>query len=358
MILIKYLIGGIGRSTLLVLGALVGLFSFIDMMYEMNALGGLAQAFGYIVIRLPVQIYQLLPISMMLGSLFALSALVRDSEYPVIRMAGVSLGQLAMMLVKVGLLFGVITFLVGEFAVPFSDQLTKKYRIEKTADMTTTAIANNLWLKDDDTFIRVGSFGVDQHVDQLKLIELSKTGQIKAINDAETAAYNGDGSWTLKNIRQIKLTNGHVETTHVNSAVWKSRLDPDLLKVLISAPEKMSSMQLYRFVEHLTANHQDSRRYEVALWSKLGYPFTCLALILLSLPFAQYQKRSGNAANRMIAGILLGLLFFVTNKLIGNMAILYGFAPIITALAPTAVLMGLAVLVLWWQEYGKVRLAS
>lgn len=358
MILMRYLISSTSRSTLLVGAALVGLFSFIDMMYELDAFGGLQQAFVYVALRLPVQIYQLLPISMMLGSLFALSTLVRDSEYPVIRMAGVSLSQLASMLIRVGLLFALLTFLIGELAVPFSDNMTKRYRAEATAKMGTTAIANNLWMKDQSTFISVGELGADQVVHKLQLFELNEQGQIHTISSAGEARYTGNGEWSLQNIRQIRLVAGHVQTSMIPAAVWHSRLTPELVRVLVSTPDKMSSWQLYQFVQHLAANHQDTRRYETALWGKLGYPFTCLALVLLSLPFAQYQKRSGNAGTRLVAGVLLGLLFFVTNQLVAHLSILYGFSPILTALAPTTVLLLLAVGVLWWQEYGRIRFGS
>src|SRR5258707_10637929 len=37
-------------------------------------------------------------------------------------------------------------------------------------------------------------------------------------------------------------------------------------------------------------------RFEIALWGKLFYPVTVLVMMMLALPFAQFQRRQGNAS--------------------------------------------------------------
>ncbi len=40
----------------------------------------------------------------------------------------------------------------------------------------------------------------------------------------------------------------------------------------------MSVFNLFRYIQHLTENHQDTQRYEIALWRKLLYPFAVFVI--------------------------------------------------------------------------------
>ena len=73
----------------------------------------------------------------------------------------------------------------------------------------------------------------------------------------------------------------------------RSELTPQILSVLLVSPDRMSMFNLFRYIQHLTENHQDTQRYEIALWRKLLYPFAVFVMLVLSLPFAYLHTRAG-----------------------------------------------------------------
>src|SRR6185436_17161873 len=82
----------------------------------------------FVALQLPSRMYELFPIAALIGTLFALAQLVASSEYTVMRVSGVSVPRMALMLVRVGLLFSVLTFAIGEFAAPPAEQLAQQLR--------------------------------------------------------------------------------------------------------------------------------------------------------------------------------------------------------------------------------------
>ena len=118
----RYLSAEITASTLLVFAALLMLFAFLDMIHELGDLGRgnyrLPNIMVYVLLSVPGHVYELFPIAALIGTLFALAQLVANSEYTVMRVSGVSIRRMALTLVEVGLLFSVLTFVIGEFVAP------------------------------------------------------------------------------------------------------------------------------------------------------------------------------------------------------------------------------------------------
>ena len=98
---------------------------------------------------------------------------------------------------------------------------------------------------------------------------------------------------------------------------WNSVLEPQLLSMLLVKPDRMSAWSLYSYSQHLRENRQKALRYEIALWMKIMYPVAVLAMVLLAVPFASFQKRQGGVGARIFTGIMLGLAFYTLNRLFG-----------------------------------------
>ena len=85
----RYLAREIYASTLLVLAAFLALFAFFDLVNELGDVGKgnyqLYHAVGYVLLTLPGYVYELLPIAVLIGSLYALTLLARHSEITVLR---------------------------------------------------------------------------------------------------------------------------------------------------------------------------------------------------------------------------------------------------------------------------------
>lgn len=88
----------VSGAIFLVLLAFLALFAFFDLLGEVQDIGRggyqLRHAFAFVLLRLPGRVYELMPIAVLIGTLYALSSLARHSEITVLRVSGLSSGAL------------------------------------------------------------------------------------------------------------------------------------------------------------------------------------------------------------------------------------------------------------------------
>ena len=68
---------------------------------------------------------------------------------------------------------------------------------------------------------------------------------------------------------------------------------------------------------------------------KLLAPLIYVAMLVVAMPFVFGPQRSAGTGQRLLIGLLLGLAFFLSNYLLGNVVLLYGFPPLVGASLPT-----------------------
>jgi len=121
----RYLAREIYGAVGFVLLGFLALFAFFDLIAELRDLGignyHLRQIFTVVGLWVPAHAYELFPVAVLIGSLYVLAHLSSNSEYTVMRAAGLSPGRAGALLVKVGLAVVVATFSIGEWIAPFSE---------------------------------------------------------------------------------------------------------------------------------------------------------------------------------------------------------------------------------------------
>ena len=85
----RYLASEIYAATLFVFVAFLALFAFFDLIHELGDLGKgdyrLQHALLYVLLSVPSHVYELFPIAVLIGTLYALAHLAANSEYTVMR---------------------------------------------------------------------------------------------------------------------------------------------------------------------------------------------------------------------------------------------------------------------------------
>ncbi|MDZ7622027.1 MAG: LptF/LptG family permease [Candidatus Competibacteraceae bacterium] len=103
---------------------------------------------------------------------------------------------------------------------------------------------------------------------------------------------------------------------------------------------ELSIRELWVYVDYLERNGLDAQSYRLALWRKLLAPLSYLAMLVIAMPFVFGPQRTAGVGQRLLIGLLLGLVFFLLNYLLGNVVLLYGFPPLVGASLPTLLFMG------------------
>jgi lipopolysaccharide export system permease protein len=350
----RYLRAEMIQSTALVFVALLMLFAFFDLVDQMKDLGRGAYRMplivAHVLLSVPNHVYEVFPIAALIGTLFALAQLVASSEYTVMRTAGVSAGRMALTLAGIGAALAVVTFVFGEFLGPPAEQLAHRLKSQAITGIVAQEFRSGLWLKDDKNFVNVTEVATDFTLRGVRIYDFDPEYRLRSISVAGRGHYEKDRVWLLEDVVQTSFLGTGTKVTRIAKMEWHSVLDPALLSVLLVQPDQMSAWRLYSYSEHLRENRQKALRYEIALWTKLVYPFAVPVMMILALPFAQLQRRQGGVGAKVFTGIMLGLLFHFLSRLCGHLGLLYDWPPILSAVVPTLVFLTIAIGLMYGQE--------
>lgn len=352
-ILARYIGREILAATLLAALALVSLFSFFDFIGELGGAHAAtytpALALAVVTLGSPARLYEVMPVALLIGALFTWNRLALHAEFNVMRAGGLGLHHLAGWMLALGLAVGGATLMLGEFVVPHAEQAAKQLKTRATTGVVAREFKTGLWAKDGNLFINVRELRPDASLHGVRLFEFDQDFRLLAMRSAAQATW-ADGEWRLRQVTETRIDATRTETTHRDEMAWRSAVTPDLLAVLMVAPERMAITTLHAYSSHLRANQQDALRYEIAFWNKLIYPVAGPIMLLLALAFAYRPPRSGGAGARLLLGVLIGMGFHLANRLVAQIAQLLDWPPSAAALLPVLLAAGLALGALYWLE--------
>jgi lipopolysaccharide export system permease protein len=354
-LLTRYMGREIYVSVALVLAALLMLFAFMDLIRELSSIGEGEYHLGYVLLfvllTIPGHIYELFPVVVLIGSIFALVQMASNSEITVYRASGASLGQMIGALFKISLPLVILSLVFGEFLAPPSESLAQKLRLKaQNAQVTLSEFRSGVWVKDERSFVNVKNVMPDTSLSNIDIYQFDETYHLREIINAKRASFVEQGIWQLDEVLETSFGETGVTVANRPTLEWRSALNPDIFSVLLVVPEQMSAWHLYQYTAHLRDNHQKSGRYEIAMWNKLMYPLVTMVMMLLALPFATYHRRAGGISAMVFLGIVLGLSYHFFGRLVGSLGALNDWQPFITATAITCLYLLLGMMVLWWTE--------
>lgn len=351
----RYLMRETLAAVALVLAAFLALFAFFDLINELRSVGSngylLQHALIFVALSMPGLVYELIPIAALIGTLYALTTLARHSEITVLRASGLATRDLLMTLFRVAGLLALVTFLVGEGLVPFSERMAQEMRARAMSRVIAQqGFESGLWIKDGRSFINIRQAMPDASLHGVRIYKFNEAGALESVTDAEEGGFVPPSHWLLKGVVRTVLEGETSHVEHEASSEWTSAVNPDLLSVLMVAPERMSLYGLVNYTRHLLDNHQKTERYEVAIWKKLFYPLAALVMVALALPFGYSHNRVGGGSLKMFAGVMLGILFYAMNGLFSNLGVINSWPPFASATVPSALFLSAAFGMLWWVE--------
>lgn len=154
----------------------------------------------------------------------------------------------------------------------------------------------------------------------------------------------------LHQVTQTIVGENATQSTQQADQPWVSAVTPDLLSVLMVVPERMAISALHAYIQHLEENLQDSKRYRIAFWGKLAFPLSAIVMLMLALVFAFHPPRHGGTGGRLLTGIMLGLGFYLSSRVAGQVALLQDWPVALPALLPILLFGISAFAALWWIE--------
>jgi lipopolysaccharide export system permease protein len=351
--------------------AFLSLSFFIDLIDELSDVGKqgytIAHAMLYALLLVPGHFYEVAPIAVLIGTIYTLARMAQSSEYTILRTGGLGPGRALSLLACLGLMFAVATFLVGDYLAPFSERLAQNLQAVHKGGARMGR--SGAWLKDHvqtpegerHYSINVGSAGAQNQLNDIRIFEFDADGRLLRRVAAQAAVIEPNQTWSLQEVtitRWISVADIAVaratqlpidETAHapeqkLPSLSWPSSLSANVVAAAVSPVENMSTLDLARYIVHLSDNEQASQSHKIQFWKRALYPFACLVMMGLALPFAYMHARAGSVSLKVFGGIMLGISFVLLNNVAGHLGLLHQWTPWLVAATPSALylLMSLA----------------
>jgi len=329
--------------------AFLALFSFIDLVSELRWVDAsnpdgyqIRHALFYVATLSVSTLYELLPITVLIGSVFVMSRMAQSSEYTVLRTSGLDPRRALRMMLGVGVVFTIATFVIGDFLAPAADRTGQLVRSRYTGMITVGQ--TGAWLRekgaDASYAVNVGAMQSDGSMHNVRIFAFGTDGRLRSTTEAKAAHVATGGRWELQDVQHTTFpraadgVQAQARRSSEPQSSWDTTLTAEMVSVALLRPDRMSTIDLFRYMQHLESNNQSSQRYEIEFWRKLFYPMSCLVMVVLALPFAYLHFRQGGISTFVFIGVMTGISFFLLNNLFGHFGNLRNWWPWLTAAAP------------------------
>lgn len=352
--------------------AFVALFFFIDFVEQITASGAKRLALGtaawLAALEIPARIYELAPIALLIGTIYALARMAQASEFTILRTAGLGPGRALALLTLPGAVTGLLTFALGEFAVPKAER--EAVVVSARASGRASVGATGVWLKDATatshaaraTAVHIWTAEADGTLRGVQLYEFDGDNRLVRRVQGASATVDAQGHWLLRDVSitdwpQTEPSSGAMTTAvapvaisqrQVDTLPWRASLTPSVVAAAVLPLQTMSTLDLWRYSRHLSSQEQAASRYELQFLKRVLYPLACVVMVSLALPFAYLHARSGGVSLKVFGGILLGISFVLVNNLFSHVGLLRAWPPWIAAAMPSLVYLLMSMAAFAW----------
>lgn len=326
MILARYF----ARRFLFAFAGVFGIFfllnAFLDVLEQMrrfaNTDAGMGEILAMSLLNIPAALYQMLPLVMVLASIWLFLGLARSSELVVTRAAGRSALRALMAPLIVALLMGILAVAVFNpiVAATLKEYEARSANLRDGRESVLTISDDGLWLRQGDehgqTVIRAEGTNLDgTQLQTVTFITFTDRGPVRRI-EADSAQLN-NGGWDLVDAKVWPLGDSRVAeawATRHDTLRIPSSLSADEIRDSFGTPSSIAIWELPAFIARLEAAGFSAVRHRVWFQTELAQPVFLVAMMLIAAGFTMRHQRGRRVGLLVLTAILLSFgLYFLRN---------------------------------------------
>ena len=344
--LIRAVLGGV-FMVLSVLMALGALFMFANQQDDIGVgTYSALDAFSFVLLNLPQQLYSFMPIGVLIGAMMGMGTLSRGSELTVMRAAGISVWRIAGSVLMAAMLLVMLSVISGEFLAPPMAEMAKRQKALSKFSNISFANRGGAWVRDGNLLINVMQQSGSAEFGGMRIYELTPQHELASMATASTALVQPDGKWKLTQFAVTRFGGDVIEAGRDATRVFESTIGGDFLKDTVTSPGDLDTRTLWALIRHLKGNGLDARIQEFEFWSRLARTTAIVFAALLAVPFVFGNLRAAGSGARLLIGVMIGLVFFLVERLVESGTIVFNASPLVLAWTPTALLGAVALLLI------------
>lgn len=278
---------------------------------------GIAVVLGYVVYLTPQIVTYMTPIAVLVGVMVTFGLMASGSQLVALKASGQSIYRMALPVFCFALVLGAAMFAMQNYVLPSSNRQQEDLRAQIMSGQEparTIYQVDRQWVLGQDN--RIFYF---RHFDpaanrfaQINVFDLDPgTFEIKRRIWASDATWDeSTGSWLLE-YGWLRTFEG-AEITSAE-AFRQQRLTlaetPEYFKRPLSNADKLNLSEIRHEIAELSRSGFDVLDLRIDFQRKLAFPFTCLVMAFVGLPFAFTVGKRG-ALYGVALGVVIGLVFW------------------------------------------------
>lgn len=344
MLLDRYLIRHVLGMSVICALALVSLQTLVTYIAELDEVGkgdfGYVALAGYVLLQVPEGLNVMLPIVGMLGTMLGLGLLASGGELVAMRAAGVSVLRFGLATGAGGIVLAACAFANSDWLAPAAHTAARELKTRAQLGVEPGIGGRTVWVREGAHVYRIERLLDERRFADLTIYTMAGSGALERVLRAGSGRWR-DGHWELSDLAITEFTPQGTRASRAERMRWDG-IRPEVLELYVLEARSLTVRGMQDLIAYLQANGLDAREHRLTLWRMLVAPVTVIAMMLLAVPFVLGPLRDTGAGQRLLVGVLIGLVFYIANEVSASLGMLYGWPPALAAGLPTLVATALA----------------
>lgn len=196
-------------------------FLFFDILSELGSVQGaytLPLALLHVLLKAPSRISEIVPIAGLIGSIYVFAMLASQSEFTILRIAGLDVKRGLITLTKISIPLIVLTLIMSEWVGPLAESKSDQIRMKAMGSAYSSQFRTGVWVKDrlrDEDgsgpvrpgvrYINVGKADKDNEIHNIRMYEFNDTYHLLSIRSAVSGQFDETGVWVLNDVTETRF---------------------------------------------------------------------------------------------------------------------------------------------------------
>lgn len=316
---LRYLCGRfLSRFALVLSGAalLIVLFDALNSIDTIEQRYGydLASVARYMICRLPEHANTILPLAVLVAALITLLGLAQANEILAFKGAGLSFVRIVVLLLPAAAVVAVTHLVIGDQLVPWGRATLAAHELERPGTATSEG-GRGVWLRDTPYLVRVEAVHREgRFLADVSLMRRDAQGNLTERIFARGARYETSG-WRLIDVVVQTIDPVAPRSEQFAERFWSTALSPGDFHNLTASPAQFTAAQLVALRDGQAIGARQPHVYDTWLQRRLAIPAVVVVMLLLAAPVAQARMRGASIGGRLVIGLAMGFLYFITDGL-------------------------------------------
>ena len=325
--------------------ALAGIVFLLDLTELMRRGSGKPDATFAVLLEMawlktPEMILTVLPFSILIGSMLAITRMTRSQELAVARASGVSVWQFLLPALLLASAIGIAKITVLN---PVSSVLTAEFerlenRILRNRASALAVSPAGFWLRErsDSGSTVLHARNIDDDGEQLRDVTIFLfEGRDQFRQRIDSALVRLEPGYLFLPRAAVRDIDGN--TSEQSDIRLPTAFTPDSIQNSFSSPETMSFWELPAFITVLEDTGFSAVRHRLHLHRLLATPLTLCAMVLIAAAFSLHRSRAGSTVIWSCVGLLLGFLLYFFSDLVFALGLASRIPEVLAAWTPATV---------------------